>query len=69
LLLKPRSDGPQSRRFQDLSPMLEWKNHFGSVAITYNFALDRFLICVADGWLSTQTMSTMILEAEKVAGP
>jgi hypothetical protein len=49
--------------------MLEWKNHFGSVAITYNFALDRFLICGADGWLSTQTMSTMILEAEKVAGP
>jgi hypothetical protein len=26
-------------------------------------------MCVADGWPSTQTNSTLILEADKVAGP
>lgn len=58
-----------SYRFEDLKPMLEWQNHLGSVTITYNPVLGRFLMCVADGWPSTQTMSTLILEADKVAGP
>ncbi|MGA2754284.1 MAG: hypothetical protein ABSE53_10990 [Terracidiphilus sp.] len=62
-------DPQWSRRFEDLKPMLEWRDHLGSVTITYNPALDRFLMCVADGWPSTQTISTLILEADKVTGP
>ncbi len=58
-----------SRRFEDLRPMLEWKNHLGSVTITFNPALDRYLMCVADGWPSTRTISTLILEANNMAGP
>ncbi len=58
-----------SQHFKNMRPMLEWKNHLGSVTITYNPVLDRFLMCVADGWPSTQTISTLILEADKVAGP
>lgn len=58
-----------SHRFEDMRPMLEWKNNLGSVTITYHPVLNRFLMCVADGWPSTRTMSTLILEADKVAGP
>jgi len=58
-----------SRRFEDLRPMIEWPNHLGSVTITYNPVLSRYLMCVADGWPSTQTISTLILEADKVSGP
>lgn len=58
-----------SRRFDDLKPMVEWQNHLGSVTITYNPVLKRYLMCAADGWPSTQTISTSILEAENVAGP
>lgn len=58
-----------SRRFEDLKPMLEWRDHLGSVTITYNAGLDRYLMCVADGWPSTRTISTLILEAENVTGP
>jgi hypothetical protein len=58
-----------SNRFENLRPMLEWKNHLGSVTITYDPGLGRFLMCVADGWPSTRTISTVILESDHVAGP
>ncbi len=58
-----------SRRFEDLRPMLEWRDHLGSVTMTCNPALDRYLMCVADGWPSTRTINTLILEAENMAGP
>jgi len=65
----PRGVAKWSSRFEDMKPMLEWKGHLGSVTITYNPLLDRFLMCVADGWPSTRTISTLILEADRVAGP
>jgi hypothetical protein len=58
-----------SNRFKDLRPVLEWKDHLGSVTVTYNPGLGRYLMCVADGWPSTRTISTLILEADHVAGP
>jgi hypothetical protein len=58
-----------SHRFEEMKPMLEWPNHLGSVTITYNPGLDRYLMCIADGWPSTRTISTLILEAKTVAGP
>jgi hypothetical protein len=58
-----------SHRVEDMLPMLEWKNHLGSAAITYHPVLDRYFMCVADGWPSTRTIGTQILEADRVAGP
>ena len=58
-----------SSRFEEMKPMLEWKNHLGSVTITYNPELGRYLMCFTDGWPSTRTMSTAVLESETVAGP
>ncbi len=56
-------------RFEEMKPMLEWRNHLGSVTVTYNPTLRKFLMCFTDGWPSTWTMSTAILESDTVAGP
>lgn len=58
-----------TRRFSEMKPMLEWNNHLGSVTMTYNPGLKKYLMCVADGWPSTRKISTIILEADHVAGP
>jgi hypothetical protein len=52
-----------------MKPMLEWINHMGSVTITYNPVLKKYLMCIADGWPSTQMISTILMESDNVAGP
>lgn len=58
-----------TRHYTEMKPMLEWTNHLGSVAITYNPGLKKYLMCVADGWPSTRMISTILMEADDVAGP
>jgi hypothetical protein len=58
-----------TRNFAEIMPMLEWKNHLGSVTVTYNPGLKKFLMCIADGWPSTRMISTIVMEADDVAGP
>lgn len=58
-----------TRSFSQMKPLLEWLNHLGSVTVTYNPALKKYLMCVADGWPSTRMISTILLESDHVAGP
>lgn len=64
-----KGDAKWTRSFDEMKAMLQWKDHLGSVTITYNPGLKKYLMCVADGWPSTRTMSTSLLEADDVAGP
>lgn len=56
-------------RFSEMKPMLEWENHLGSVTITRIPQLGKYLMCVADGWPSTEMINTMVMESDHVAGP
>ncbi len=55
--------------FNKMQPMLQWNGHLGSVTITYNPGLRKYLMCIADGWPSTRMISTLLMEADDVAGP
>ena len=41
----------------------------GCVTITYNKPLNKYLMCIIDGWPGIANMSTYIMEAEKITGP
>jgi hypothetical protein len=41
----------------------------GCVTITYNKSLNKYLMCVIDGWPGIANMSTYIMEADKITGP
>ncbi|MFP5226941.1 MAG: hypothetical protein ACLGXA_04885 [Acidobacteriota bacterium] len=58
-----------TRDFSAMKPMIEWPDHLGSVTITCNPHLNKYLMCVTDGWPSTRKFSTMLLEGDSVAGP
>jgi hypothetical protein len=55
-----------------IRPLLDWTNHLGCVTATYNAPLQKYLMCVCrptDGFTSTGTYDTMILEADALTGP
>jgi hypothetical protein len=58
-----------SNNFTSIKPLLEWNNHMGCVTITYNKPLNKYLMCVIDGWPGIADMSTYIMEADKITGP
>jgi hypothetical protein len=58
-----------SADFERIRPLIEWDNHCGCVTITYIAPLDRYLMCITDGWPTTKTMDTYILESETITGP
>ena len=58
-----------SSNFQDIKPLLEWNNHMGCVSVTYNAPLQKYLMCVTDGWRSRSSMNSYILEADNITGP
>jgi hypothetical protein len=58
-----------TRHYSQMKPMLEWINHLGSVTVTYNPVLKKYLMCIADGWPSTRMISTILMESDNVAGP
>lgn len=64
-----KSEPIWTRRHSDMKPMLEWVNHLGSVTITYNQAIEKYLMCIADGWPSTRMINTILMESDNVAGP
>lgn len=55
--------------FSAIKPLLEWNNHMGCVTITYNKPLNKYLMCIIDGWPGVANMSTYIMEADKITGP
>ena len=58
-----------SNDFSAMKPLLEWNNHMGCVTITYNKPLNKYLMCIIDGWPGIANMSTYIMEADKITGP
>jgi hypothetical protein len=55
--------------FEDIKPLLEWNNNMGCVTITYNPPLEKYLMCVTDGWPTVGKMNSYILESDKITGP
>ena len=58
-----------SKNFNDLKPLIDWNNNCGCVTVTYNAALKKYLMCVTDGWPTTKTMNSYILESDNLTGP
>ena len=55
--------------FEDVTPLLDWNNNMGCVTVTYNPPLKKYLMCVTDGWPTSQKMNSYVLEADRIAGP
>jgi hypothetical protein len=58
-----------SKDFSKIKPLLEWNNNMGCVTATYNPVLKKYLMCVTDGWPTTKSMRTYILESSSITGP
>jgi hypothetical protein len=58
-----------SRDFKAIRPLIDWNNNCGSVTVTYNAPLRKYLMCVTDGWPTYARMNTYILESGAITGP
>lgn len=58
-----------SKKFTDIKPVMEWMHHMGCTNITYNKPLNKYLMCVTDGWPGIENMHSYILEADQITGP
>jgi hypothetical protein len=58
-----------SRDFNEIRPLLEWKNNMGCVTITYHPHLKKYLMCVTDGQNTCAKMNSYILESDRITGP
>ena len=58
-----------TRDFDAMRPLVEWNNNCGSVTVTYNAPLKRYLMLVTDGWPTTGPMNTYMLESASITGP
>ena len=64
-----RGEAIWSRDFSAMRPLLRWPNRMGCTTITWHPGLQRYLMCVTDGWPTNRTMNTYILESEQMTGP
>lgn len=55
--------------FSRIKPLVDWNNHCGTVTVTYDAPLKKYLMCIVDGWPTTARMSTAILESDRITGP
>ena len=58
-----------SNKLEDIKPIFEWNNKAGCVTMTYNAPLNKYLMCITDGWPTVQSMDTYILESSSITGP
>ncbi len=58
-----------SKNFDEIKPLIDWKGTTGTVAITYNKPLDKYLMCVTDGWPTVNEMDSYIMESDSLTGP
>ncbi len=65
----PDGEPRWSGDFARIRPLIDWNNRCGCVTITYNPGLKKYLLCLTDGWPTTKTMNTSILEADRITGP
>ena len=55
--------------FAAIKPLLKWDNHMGSVTVTYDAPLKKYLMAVTDGGNTISKFSTYILESSAITGP
>ncbi len=58
-----------SDEFEEIQPILRWKDHMGCVTMTYNAPLQKYLICITDGERTRSYKHTYILESDRPEGP
>ncbi|PXA04567.1 hypothetical protein DDZ13_05165 [Coraliomargarita sinensis] len=58
-----------SSDFSEIQPLIEWNNHMGCVTATWVPGLQKYLMCVTDGWPTVTKMTSYILEADQLTGP
>jgi hypothetical protein len=58
-----------THNFASIKPMLKWDNHMGSVTMTYDAPLKKYLLVITDGGSTISKFDTYILESAKVSGP
>jgi len=58
-----------TNNFSLIKPLLEWNNHMGCTNITYDKPLNKYLMCVIDGWPGIGNMQTYLMEADRITGP
>ena len=52
-----------------MKPLLKWNNHMGSVTMTYDAPLHKYLMVVTDGKDTISKFNTYILESSLITGP
>jgi hypothetical protein len=63
-------DGPGwTKDFSKIKPIAAWRDKMGSVTITYNAPLKKYLMCVTDGGTTAGYYNSYILESDQIAGP
>ncbi len=55
--------------FSKIKPLLDWNNNAGSVTMTYDAPLKKFLMCITDGGNTISRYNTYILESDQITGP
>ena len=55
--------------FGSIEPLIEWNNHMGCVTATWVPGLNKYLMCITDGWPTVAKMASYILEADQITGP
>lgn len=58
-----------TKDFTKIKPLIDWNNHCGCVTMTYIAPLKKYLMLVTDGWPTTKTMDSFILESDNITGP
>ncbi len=55
--------------FSLIKPLLKWDNNMGSVTMTYDDPLNKYLMVVTDGGNTISRFNTYILESTDITGP
>ena len=58
-----------TKDFSKIKPIFEWNNNAGCVTITYNATLEKYIMCVTDGYPTLRFMDTYFLKSSKTKGP
>ena len=58
-----------THNFAAIKPLLQWDNHMGSVTVTYDAPLKKYLMVITDGGNTIAKFSTYILESSDITGP
>jgi hypothetical protein len=58
-----------THEFNKIKPLIDWNNRLGSVTITYDAPLRKYLMVVTDGQTTISRFNSFILESNEITGP